>query len=56
MFEKFFAKNDMFLSFATMLQRFTFQKPETEFIDLEPVQKLLNVRKPYCVVVNERRY
>ncbi|MEW8546850.1 MAG: hypothetical protein AB2693_25325 [Candidatus Thiodiazotropha sp.] len=37
------------------MQRCTFKKPETELIDLEPLQTVVNAPRPFKVIVAERK-
>ena len=50
-----YAKLQLFLLFAMLMQRCTFHRPEDNTIDLEPVEKLLASPKPYRVIVKERK-
>ena len=48
------ARNELFLYFSLLLQRLTFEKPKDDYLDLEPVAKLVNTPKPFRVVVKGR--
>ena len=52
---EYYAKLQLFLLFAMLMQRCTFEKPDGDTIDLEPVEKLLASPKPYRVIVKERK-
>ena len=52
---EFLAKTELFLFFSTLMQRCAFKKPETESIDLEPLQTIVNSPRPFRVIVEKRK-
>ena len=50
-----FAKNEVFLFFTRIIQRFSFQKPEHDCIDLKPIERLTNTPKPFRAIIKERK-
>lgn len=51
---EFLAKSELFLFFATLMQKCTFKSSETGSVDLEPLQTIMNTPKPFRVIVEER--
>lgn len=52
---EFLAKIELFLIFATLMQKCTFIKPDTDSLDTEPVETLSNNPKHFKVLVKERK-
>ena len=51
---EFLAKNEVFLLFSNLMHRFTFLKPDTDSVDLQPIHTLMNSPKPFRVIIIER--